>query len=50
MFVLIYVDDILITGDDYLGINNLKEVLEQTFKMKDLGLAMYFIRLEISRH
>lgn len=50
IFALIYVDDILITGDNQQGIQHLKNILQQSFQMKDLGLASYFLGLEISRH
>lgn len=50
VFALIYVDDILITVDNQQGIQQLKYILQQSFQMKDLGLASYFLGLEISRH
>lgn len=50
VFALIYVDDILITGDNQQGIQHLKHILQKSFQMKDLGLASYFLGLEISRH
>ena len=50
IFVLVYVDDILITGNDSQGIQKLKDALQDSFQMKDLGLARYFLGLEISRH
>lgn len=50
IFALIYVDDILIIGDNQQGIQHLKDILQQSFQMKDLGLASYFLGLEISRH
>lgn len=48
-FVLIYVDDILISSDNPLGISNLKGVLQKSFQMKDLDYASYILGLEISR-
>lgn len=50
VFVLIYVDDLLITGDDVEGILQLKGMLQSSFQMKDLGHASYFLGLEISRN
>jgi len=48
-FVLVYVDDLLITGDDDKGIPRLKQDLHTAFTIKDLGLARYFLGVEISR-
>uniref|UniRef100_A0A2N9HWF1 Reverse transcriptase Ty1/copia-type domain-containing protein n=1 Tax=Fagus sylvatica TaxID=28930 RepID=A0A2N9HWF1_FAGSY len=50
VFILVYVDDILITGDDSQSIINLKNVLQHSFQMKDLGSASYFLGLEISHN
>lgn len=50
MLVFIYVDNILIIEDDKKGNEALKDVLQQSFQMKDLGLASYFFGLEISKH
>ncbi|XP_038683045.1 uncharacterized mitochondrial protein AtMg00810-like [Tripterygium wilfordii] len=47
VFLLIYVDDMIITGDDYSGITDLKEYLQQQFEMKDLGSLSYFLGLEV---
>lgn len=35
--LLIYVDDILITGNDYVSIDKLKRFLHSQFRLKDLG-------------
>lgn len=47
--VLIYVDDLLISGNCNNSINSLKAMLSEVFHMKDLGDVTYFLGLEISR-
>ena len=42
-----YVDDIVLTGNDQDGINRLKKHLFQHFQTKDLGLLKYFLGVEI---
>jgi len=49
IFGLVYVDDLLITGSDSAGIAHLKQALHNKFTIKDLGLARYFLGIEISR-
>lgn len=44
-----YVDDIVINGNDVIGISDLKHYLMWMFRMKDLGVLTYFIGLEIQR-
>jgi hypothetical protein len=39
---VVYVDDIVITCDDYEGIKALKQHLFQKFQTKDLGPLHYF--------
>ena len=46
--LLLYVDDIIITGDDLNGIQELKHFLSQQFEMKDFGHLSYFLGLEIT--
>ena len=41
-------DDLIITGDDLRGIQELKDFLSQQFEMKDLGHLSYFLGLEIT--
>ena len=47
--LIIYVDDIIITGDDAKEISRLQEQLSTEFEMKNLGGLKYFLGIEISR-
>lgn len=46
LIIIIYVDDLLITGEDHLIIK-CKQELAFEFHMKDLGLLHYFLGLEV---
>ncbi|GJR36636.1 retrovirus-related pol polyprotein from transposon RE1 [Tanacetum coccineum] len=48
--VLIYVNDILIIGNDQSFINNLKSQLHDTFSIKDLGPINYYLGVEFLRN
>nr|CAE05707.2 OSJNBb0065J09.3 [Oryza sativa Japonica Group] len=45
----VYVDDIIITGDDTQEIAQLKENISKEFEVKDLGQLKYFLGIEIAR-
>jgi len=47
--IIVYVDDILITGQDDHSITELKKQFHQTFTVKDLGHMRYFLGIEVSR-
>jgi hypothetical protein len=48
ILLLLYVDDMIIVGDDTIDICNLQQFLSQQFEMKDLGSLSYFLGLEVS--
>ncbi|KAL0641218.1 hypothetical protein Bca4012_103077 [Brassica carinata] len=47
--ILVYVDDLIITGSDKAGIQATKEFLKSVFDIKDLGEMKYFLGIEICR-
>jgi len=48
--ILVYVDDIILAGNDKEEIDQIKQALNKTFKIKDLGDLRYFIGLEVARN
>ena len=46
---LVYVDDVLITGNDAQCVADLKRLLDAKFRIKDLGASKYFLGLEVAR-
>jgi len=45
--IVIYVDDLIITGDSDADISDLKKLLKQKFEMKDLGELHYFLGIGV---
>jgi Reverse transcriptase (RNA-dependent DNA polymerase) len=46
--LIIYVDDMIITGDNSEEIKKLEERLFQDFEMKSLGRLKYFLDIEVA--
>lgn len=49
LHVLIYVDDLVVAGNDLDMMKKFKAYLSECFHMKDLGKIKYFLGIEISR-
>jgi hypothetical protein len=49
IILLVYVDDIILTGDDAPGISQVKQDLGKVFDVKDLGSLRYFLGIEVAR-
>ncbi|KAF5815294.1 putative RNA-directed DNA polymerase [Helianthus annuus] len=45
--LLVYVDDIVITGNSISEITKVKRSLSESFKIKDLGILKYFLGIEV---
>lgn len=48
-FILVYIDDLLITRPDLELIKDVKHSLEQRFKIKDIGECQYFLGIAVER-
>ena len=49
ILLVVYVNDIVITGSDSKGISSLKSFLRSQFHTKDLGMLKYFLGVEVTR-
>jgi hypothetical protein len=49
MYMLVYVDDILITSTHFAIISTLITKLKQEFPLKDLGPLSFFLRIQVTR-
>ena len=47
--LIVYVDDIIMTGDNYEEIKDMKTQLSREFEIKDLGNLRYFLGMEVAR-
>lgn len=50
IFILIYVDDLLIFGTNECEVTNMKNILHKEFKMKDLGLISDFLGINVKQN
>jgi len=46
---MVYVDDIILTGNEKKRIDRVKQTLNKTLKIKDLGDLRYFLSLKIAK-
>ena len=49
IYLIVYVDDIVITGSNQDGIQKLKQRLFNHFQTKDLGKLKYFLGIEVAQ-
>ena len=49
IIMTLYVDDILIVGNNIEYLNDIKSWLSSNFEMKDMGDAVYILGVKISR-
>ena len=49
VFLVLYVDDILLMGNNISLLSNVKSWLAEQFQMKDLGEASYVLGIQIIR-
>lgn len=47
--LIVYVDDMIVTGNDHDEIKLLKSVLASEFELKDMGQLSYFLGIEVAR-
>ena len=46
--LLVYVDDIIVTGNDMEGMEILRSCLVKEFEIKELGKLKYFLGIEVA--
>jgi hypothetical protein len=49
LIVGVYVDDLVITGDNIIELKQFKEEMKNTFLMANLGLLWYYLGLEVNQ-
>eukprot|EP00253_Pinus_taeda_P030134 PITA_30134 len=50
LIVVLYVDDVIFTGNDDHLIQNFKTVMKEEFEMTDMGLLRYFLGIEVDQN
>ena len=46
--LIVYIDDIVLTGNSVVKIDRIKHILDSNFHIKDLSVLKYFLGLEVS--
>ncbi|KAM2035444.1 hypothetical protein ACFX16_038537 [Malus domestica] len=47
--LIVYVDDMVVSGNDVEEIQKLQKYLAKEFEMNDLGILKYFLGIEVAR-
>ncbi|KAL1191224.1 Retrovirus-related Pol polyprotein from transposon RE2 [Cardamine amara subsp. amara] len=50
IYVLVYVDDLILAADSLVFLDEFKTYLSDCFHMKDLGVLKYFLGIEVARN
>jgi len=50
VYLLVYVDDILMTGNNESYISSIKKELGKSFEITDLGYVHYYLGIEVTQH
>lgn len=50
IFLVVYVDDVLIIGNNDTVIQEIKQHMHHQFTIKDLGQVKYFLGIEVARN
>lgn len=49
LIIGVYVDDLIVTGEDQRDIDDLKAEMKKVFRMSDLGLLIYYLSIEVEQ-
>ncbi|GJV25713.1 ribonuclease H-like domain, reverse transcriptase, RNA-dependent DNA polymerase [Tanacetum coccineum] len=49
LLVGVYVDDLIVTGNNVEDLQNFKSQMEEKFEMSDLGLLAYYLGIEVTQ-
>ena len=50
LIVVLYVDDVIFTGNDDYLIENFKTVMKDEFEMNNMGLLRFFLGIEVEKN
>jgi hypothetical protein len=50
LVIVVYVDDIIVTGSSKQSILEFKKQMAAEFQMSDLGLLKYYLAIEVEQH